>query len=122
MRLKALVFAAGFLCPASGFAQDLFLGFVTGNRLLEICSPVKGPSCYGYVEGVADDAQATFSALHMQQHALFCLPQGVTTTQLVDIAINYLRDHPEHRHTVASANVVLALANEFPCPRERAGG
>ena len=69
--------------------------------------------CYAYVEGVADDAQATFSALHVK---LFCLPQGVTSRQLVDIATNYLRDHPEQRHTVASANVVLALANAFPCP------
>ena len=117
MRLRALVFAAGFLCPAPGFAQDLFPGFVTGNRLLEICSPVQGPTCYAYVEGVVDDAQATFSALHMGQHALFCLPQGVTSRQLVDIATNYLHDHPEQRHTVASANVVLAFANAFPCPK-----
>jgi hypothetical protein len=116
MRLSAMVLAAGILCPASGFAQGLFLGFVTGNRLLEICSPVQQPTCYAYVEGVTDDAQSTFSALHMQQHALFCLPQGVTSRQLVDIATNYLRDHPEQRHTVASANVVLALANAFPCP------
>jgi hypothetical protein len=117
MRLRALVFAAGFLCPASGFAQDLFLGFVTGNRLLEICTPAQQPTCYAYVEGVADDAQSTFSALHMGRNALFCLPQGVTSRQLVDIATNYLRDHPETRHNVASANVVLAFANAFPCPR-----
>ena len=117
MRLRALVLAAGLLCPASGFAQDPFLGFVTGNRLLEVCSPVQGPTCYAYVEGVVDDAQSTFSALHMGQHALFCLPQGVTSRQLVDIATNYLRDHPEQRHNVASANVVLALADAFPCPK-----
>jgi hypothetical protein len=117
MRLRVLVLAAGFLCPASGFAQNQSPAFVSGNRLLEICTPVQQPTCYAYVEGVVDDAQATFSALHMQQHALFCLPQGVTSRQLVDIATNYLRDHPEQQHTVASANVVLALANAFPCPR-----
>ena len=116
MRLRALVLAAGVLCPASGSAQE-FPAFVTGNRLFEACTPVQTPTCYAYVEGVADDAQSTFSALHMQQHALFCLPQGVTTWQLTDIATNYLRDHPEQRHNVASANVVLALANAFPCPK-----
>ena len=118
MRLLALVFAAGFLCLASGFAQDLFPAFVTGNRLLEICTPVQTPPCYAYVEGVADAFQSTtFSALRMQQNALFCLPQGVTSRQLIDIAINYLRDHPEQRHDVASANVALAFANAFPCPK-----
>ena len=117
MRLRVLVLAAGVLCPASGSAQDQLPAFVTGNRLLEICTPVQTPSCYAYVEGATDAFQSTFSALHMQQHALFCLPQGVTSRQLVDIATNYLRDHPEQRHTVASANVALAFANAFPCPR-----
>ena len=115
MRLRVLVLAAGVLCPATGSAQE-FLAFVTGNRLLETCAPVQTPTCYAYVDGVVDALQSTFSALHMQQHALFSLPQGVTTRQLTDIATNYLRDHPEQRHNVASANVALALANAFPCP------
>ena len=88
---------------------------VTG--LLETCAPVQTPTCYAYVEGVVDALQSTFSAPRMQQHALFCLPQGVISRQLVDIAINYLHDHPEQRHNVASANVALALANAFPCPK-----
>jgi hypothetical protein len=117
MRLRALVLAAGVLCPAFGSAQDQFTAFVSGNRLLETCAPVQTPTCYAYVEGVVDALQSTFSALRMQQHALFCLPQGVISRQLVDIAINYLRDHPEQRHNVASANVALALANGFPCPK-----
>jgi hypothetical protein len=116
MRLRVTVLAAGLLWPASGFAEE-FPSFVSGNRLLEVCDPVQSPSCYAYVEGATDAFQFTFSALHVQQHALFCLPQGVTSRQLVDIATNYLRDHPERRHTVASGNVALALANAFPCPR-----
>ena len=117
MRLRALVLAAGVLCPASGSAQDQFPAFITGNRLLEVCTPVQTPSCYAYVEGVVDALQSTFGALRIQQHALFCLPQGVTSRQLVDIATNYLSDHPERRHYVASAQVGLALANAFPCPQ-----
>jgi hypothetical protein len=117
MRLRALVVAAGFLCPASGLAQDLFPAFITGNRLLEICAPVQTPSCYAYINGAVDAFQSTFSALRMGQHALFCLPQGVTSRQLADISTNHLRDHPEQRHTVASAQIALALANAFPCPQ-----
>ena len=116
MRLKVTVLAAGLLWPASGFAEE-FPSFVSGNRLLETCAPVQTPTCHAYVDGVVDALQSTFSAVHMQQHALFCLPQGVTTRQLTDIATNYLRDHPEQRHTLAAANVALALANAFPCPR-----
>jgi hypothetical protein len=116
MRLRVLVLAAGVLCPASGFAQEPFPAFVSGNKLLEMCTPVQLPSCYSYIEGVVDALQSTFSAPHMQQHALFCLPQGTTARQLADITINHLSDHPEQRHYVASANVALALANAFPCP------
>ena len=116
MRLRVTVLAASLLWPAFGFAEEVG-AFVSGNRLLEVCDPVQSPSCYAYVEGATDAFQFTFSALHVQQHALFCLPQGVTSRQLVDIATNYLRDHPEQRHTVASGNVALALANAFPCPR-----
>ena len=115
MRLRALVLAAGVLYPASGSAQE-FPAFVSGNRLLEACTPVQTPSCYGYVEGAADAFQSVFSAMHLQQHAMFCLPQGTTSRQLADITINYLRDHPEQRHNAASANVAVALANAFPCP------
>ena len=116
MRLRVTVLAASLLWPAFGFAEEVG-AFVSGNRLLEACTPVQTPSCYAYVEGVTDALQSTFSALHMQQHALLCLPQGTTSRQLADITINYLRDHPEQRHTVASGNVALALANAFPCPR-----
>ena len=116
MRLRVLVLAAGFLCPASGIAQE-FPAFASGNRFLEACTPVQTPFCYGYVEGAADAFQSVFSAMHLQQHAMFCLPQGATSRQLVDIAINYLSDHPEQRHNAASANVAVALANAFPCPK-----
>ena len=68
MRLRALVLAAGVLYPASGSAQE-FPAFVSGNRLLEACTPVQTPSCYAYVEGVTDALQSTFSALHMH---MFC--------------------------------------------------
>ena len=103
--------------PSVRFCTGSVHGFCFSNRLLETCAPVQTPTCYTYVEGVIDALQSTFSALRMQQHALFCLPQGVISRQLVDIAINYLRDHPEQRHNVASANVALALANAFPCPK-----
>jgi hypothetical protein len=48
MRLRVLVLAVGVLCPASGFAQELFPAYVSGNKLLEMCTPVQLPSCYSY--------------------------------------------------------------------------
>jgi hypothetical protein len=57
-RLRVLVLAAGVLCLASGFAQELFLAFVSGNKLLEACTPVQLPFCYAYVEGVVDALQS----------------------------------------------------------------
>src|SRR5215469_13256588 len=105
MRLTALVLAAGFLCPASGFAQEQFPTFVSGNRLLEVCTPIQQPFCYGYVEGIADALQSTFREMNLRTP--FCVPQGAASKQLVDIATSYLRDHPEARHYVASDEVAL---------------
>jgi hypothetical protein len=84
--------------------------FETGNRLLGYCTTsAPGPAemvCLGYVEGVADD---------MEAKRMICLPAHVTTGQLEDIVVRYLREHPESRHLVASELIAGALLETFPC-------
>jgi Ssp1 endopeptidase immunity protein Rap1a len=88
----------------------LSMPFKDGNELYQECTA--GPSrlfCIGYIEGVAD----ALSRMHLQ-----CLPEQVAARQIVELAVNYLRDHPEKRHLVASDEVGLALVQAFPCKEQ----
>ena len=46
-----------------------------------------------------------------------CPPQGrgITVGQLVEVVVNYLRDHPEARHYAANSVAGVALKQAFPC-------
>jgi hypothetical protein len=117
MRLTVLVLAAGLLCPASGFSQEV-TGFDSGNTLLEECTRggggVPSPYCSGYIHGASDAAQSTVRALG-KKNGPFCLPRDASGSQIVDVVIKYLRDHPEERHYFAADEVTLALVAAFPC-------
>lgn len=47
----------------------------------------------------------------------FCIPDGVSNGQVGDIVFQWLEDHPEKRHYLASELVVVALSEAFPCNR-----
>lgn len=91
-------------------------GFVDGNKLYEWCQgftpqtsvPRDGyrfSSCEAYVLGSAD----------VPYTRGFCLDDRVTSTQIVDVVVAFLRDHPGGRHHLAAIVVAQALATAFPC-------
>jgi len=45
-----------------------------------------------------------------------CIPQSVTQGQAKDVALKWLRAHPEKRHFAAAGLVAYALSDAFPCP------
>jgi hypothetical protein len=112
LRLALLVFTAAFF----HFAADIPIakaatgGYESGNKLLLLCN--KGGSswqhglCAGYIIGVADA---------FDDKGPFCLAQGVAMQQIVDIAVQWLRNHPERRQFLASSLVSIALNEKFPC-------
>ena len=82
---------------------------MNGSSLLATCENddrVSEAFCNGYISAVADAVDADRSA---------CLPDEVTRGQLRDIAIGWLRAHPETRHYAAAKVVATAFAEEFPC-------
>ena len=91
-------------------------GFEGGTTLLDACDTPKSSDvyyqsnarCIGYISGVFDLADGI----------LFCAPKEVTRGQVWDIAVKYLREHPEQRHTVASDSVIESLREVFPCPKK----
>lgn len=99
---------------------DMFSPLVTGNALHDVCGRSETDvACVYYVIGVADTVMAyrTMFQLMGRPKAAPCLAEGVTARQLVDIAKNYLRDHPEKRQNAADGLVFSSMAEAFPCPK-----
>jgi len=106
MRRAILVTVLFFCFTTTAYADIVFWN---GNKLWEYCQGVQSRSqparegiCMGYVAAIAD----AFAD---------CIPGGVTVGQATDIVYNYLRDHPERRHEIASRLVQSALVEKFPC-------
>ena len=92
-------------------------GFLSGNRLLDICDQSHSALCIGYIAGIAD---AMGTSLADGSHPAVagwqaCFPQGVSGGQVRDVAINYLQAHPEQRQLSAASLVAHALSEAFPC-------
>lgn len=88
-------------------------GFTTGNQLLPLCqsaSTDKVTYCVGYVTALADVLGN--SAINGVRA---CFPTSATKAQIVDIAIQFLNEHPERRHYTADSLVAHALVEAFPC-------
>lgn len=102
-------------------------GFKSGNKFLEECSSKQNVDwgvCMGYVEGIADEisGQTEFTAitsLDGKKTKIYrpraCIRSEVTASQIRDIALKWVTDHPETRDWDANALVSTALAAAFPC-------
>lgn len=65
-------------------------------------------SCASYVMGLHD-----FHDLVGAQH--WCLPPGVTASQLGSVFTKRLKDHPEELHKDAAWIALQAFKKAFPC-------
>ena len=92
--------------------------FLTGNNLLEACTSTKssaGNFCAGYVAGVSDAVR--WVAFDTNSAQSFCSGRGVNSTQVQDIVIKYLKEHPEVRQYSAPSMIYPALIAAFPCQK-----
>jgi hypothetical protein len=44
-----------------------------------------------------------------------CIPNTATYSQLKDVALNYMREHPEIRHESARSLIWTSYIEAFPC-------
>jgi hypothetical protein len=96
--------------------------FFDGNRLLDLCTslnPADADGCPAFVAGVAD----TMSAIQETGGSVFgwraCIPKDVIVGQAKDIAVRFLRTHPEMRHYAAAKLLAMALGEAFPCSADQ---
>lgn len=111
----ATIVALSVLVPSGASAEPTIRNFENGNRLLEVCDRPEAERefCRGYVAGVMD-ALAQVSA-DTGMPPFVCRPQGLVPSQIADVAVNYIKAHPETRHTGAAGLVINAAAAAFPC-------
>jgi len=112
MRLRVLAVTVGLLLPVSVLSQESGSLF-SANDLYSMC---KGQSvaCAGYVAGMAD--------AFVRDGTLCLPPTNVTTRQLADVVMAYLRAHPEARGYSAASVGHVAFTQMFPCASKRPPG
>ena len=109
-----LIFNIGVL---SAYASN-YHAFYSGNMFYEKCSDGNQTICTTYVMGVYDayKAMQDFSEIkENDQKTGICDPTSVTSQQLTDIALKYVKEHPESRHYIAARLIIIAIKIAFPC-------
>jgi Rap1a immunity proteins len=91
----------------------------SGAQLLPYCEQtdvvVSQLRCDYYVQGVAD-----LATIPQQGKPLACIPQGQNRTQLMQIAVGFLKTiKPDRLEKESAASLILnAFTVAFPCPKE----
>jgi hypothetical protein len=97
---------------AAGAAHAQSVSKVKGVTLMKACTGPSTTVCDAYVDGFRDAIEAEGKAA-----AIACIPQPATGTELRDVLVHYLKNHPEDQH-VDGANIVpKALAKAYPCSK-----
>jgi len=134
--LSVLVVLAVFVCSSGGAGQkdtteqpDISR---SGSNFLEVCSSIdsewnRNPvriyndaSCLGWVEGFADGFTVHDELLGVpERDRMVCVPHKVSTIQTVRVIKKYLADNPDKAHRPTRYVASVALAQAFPCKREK---
>jgi hypothetical protein len=73
-------------------------------------------TCLAWVEGFADGFLVYGELLSVpRRDRMACVPQGVTTIQMVRVIKKYLADNPGKAHRPTRYVASIALAGAFPC-------
>jgi hypothetical protein len=99
--------------------------FQSGNQLYEKCAASerdpnysqKFASCQGFVMAVLDTVDAVGSVTTALK-GTYCVPDSVTTGQLVAVVTRFFEARPEQRHLSAASLVIVAIQQGFPCTKK----
>jgi len=129
--------ALGFLTPQAAYAVGQ--SATDGNGLLSSCEAfirmnanyqsgatvsasdsLNGAFCSGYVMGVVDDhISNVLNDKSSVETGHFCLADGVTPHQTIQVVVRWLDAHPERLHERAIGLVLIALSDGFPCRKSQ---
>ena len=89
-------------------------GFFDGNKLHELCGDYPD-FAETYTMAVIDAASIYQPLMGVKDR--ICLPKGVRSDQIRDVACKYLVDNPAIRHWPAADVVLESAAAAWPCKR-----
>ena len=92
------------------FSDDVHKGNWTGNELIKWLNNEK-PFSEGYISGVVETRLSYSSTLD------FCLTNGTTSAQLVQVVYNYMIKNPTLWTLDENLLVGLALKEAYPCKK-----
>jgi hypothetical protein len=109
---------APILWPLPSAAEEQ--SFVNGELLYQWCTASEehvesSASCNAYILGVFDGNK--FAGRSGYDEFQFCITGELTVEQLGEIVSGHLKKFPETKETPASALILAALYNEYPCKR-----
>jgi hypothetical protein len=122
LRETSVAVVIALVLPRQANAQQL----LTGNDLYKQCqsspaTPAYG-QCVGYIQGVTDTMAGEADLARIKQGKTlyqgfyshyWCIPP--VGSQINDLVIKYLRDHPADRNSGAYGLVSIALTQAWPC-------
>lgn len=122
----SLLVAVAMLCGGMAWAT-------TGNSFLAACVAADRAfdkknigtddyigvgHCIGYISGIVEVVGTiNMASPRGDKKTFFCIPDGVTTQQLIRIVINTMKSNPENLHKESShfPLVVAGLSVAYPC-------
>lgn len=82
-----------------------------GNGMLALCrskNTTDGLTCASYMSGLID-GQISLQPLP------YCLPEGATVGQMIDVVVAFIESKPTLRHHSTATLTLFALGSAFPC-------
>ncbi len=114
--MTKIFLSAVFLLLVSASTDAQRVSTTTGNGLLDSCESKaehERALCLGYITGVTDMEGINTAAY--PERGRTRISEDVTNSQVKDVVVKYLRDHPEDRHLLAAILIVEAVSRAFPC-------
>ena len=115
--LAVIVLLSGTIASAqsSDPAARAALSF-SGNEFVDVCSlEVNQGKCLMYMSGVVHGLLD--ASYHHGSPISLCIPEDVTNQQVLDVALKYLRDHPESRNYRSGMLVSEAIIETWLCKK-----
>lgn len=85
--------------------------FYSGSDLLQMCTGPGHIGCYAYIAGVSD----AIASQRAYEGKPACLDSSVQVGQVVSVALDYLRAHPESRAFNAAFLIKEAITLAWRC-------
>jgi hypothetical protein len=98
--------------------------FETGNDWLKLCGGKSNDRslyvarCYAYPRGLADGL--SLWAYVDPEGAQACIPNEVTSEQLLEIGVNFIANNPKDRHNGSGLLLAGAFRQAYPCETDEA--